>query len=161
MIKIDPWLLLVQIASFLVALFILWRFFWGPLTQMIEKRRAGIRQDIEDARKGKQDVDQIKHRYETELSDIESQAKKMLEAAIQDGQSAKNEVLRVAQAQAAAFLENAKAEIAVEKNLAVAEVRNETVDLAVLIAEKILKQAVDPATRQRMLNEFIDGLKNG
>lgn len=161
MIKIDPWLLLAQIASFLVALFILWRFFWGPLTQMIEKRRADIRRDIEDARKGKQEVDEIKQKYQAELSDIEGQAKKMLEAALQDGQSAKNEVLKAAHAQAAAFLENAKAEITVEKNLAMAEVRNETVDLAVLIAEKILKQSVDQATRQRMLNEFIEGLKNG
>ena len=128
---------------------------------MIEKRRADIQHDIEDARKGREEVDQIKRQYQAELSDIEGQAKTMLKAALADGQSAKNEVLKAAQAQAMAFLENAKAEIAVEKHLAMAEVRKETVDLAVLIAEKILKQSVDQATRQRMLNEFIDGLKNG
>jgi F-type H+-transporting ATPase subunit b len=161
MIEINFWLLLAQVASFLVALFILWRFFWGPLTQMIEKRRTDIQRDIEDARKGREEVDQIKGKYQAELSDIEDQAKKMLESALADGQSANNEVLRAAQAQAMAFLENAKAEIAGEKTLAMAEVRKETVDLAVLIAEKILKQSVDQGTRERMLNEFIDGLKNG
>jgi F0F1-type ATP synthase membrane subunit b/b' len=41
-----------------------------------------------------------------------------------------------------------------------ARMRKETVDLAVLIAEKILKQSVDASTRERMLDEFIDGLKN-
>jgi F-type H+-transporting ATPase subunit b len=58
------------------------------------------------------------------------------------------------------FLAKAKDEITFEKELAMKDLRKETVDLAVLIAEKILKQSVDEATRRRMLDEFIDELKN-
>jgi F-type H+-transporting ATPase subunit b len=161
MIQISPWLLLAQVASFLVALFVLWRFFWGPLTRMIEKRRADIAKDIEDARKGREEVEKIKQDYQAQLGEIEGRARKLLDAALADGQAAKDDILRAAQAQARAFLETAKGEIVTEKTLAMAEVRKEAVDLAVLIAEKILKHSVDQATRERMLNEFIDGLKHG
>jgi F-type H+-transporting ATPase subunit b len=161
MIQINFWLLLAQIASFLVALFVLWRFFWGPLTAMIEKRRNDISRDIADAKSGKDEVERIKRQYQTELSEIEGRAKKMLDAATADGQTARDEILRAAQDQAKIFLENAKAEIAVERDLAMSQMRKETVDLAVLIAEKILRQSVDQGTRERMLNEFIDGLKHG
>jgi F-type H+-transporting ATPase subunit b len=161
MIQISGWVLLAQIASFLVALFILWRFFWGPLTQMIEKRRGDISKDIEDARGGREEVERIKQQYQAELSEIEGRAKKILDAATADGRIARDEILKAAQAQAKMFLENAKAEIAVERDLAMTQMRKETVDLAVLIAEKILKQSVDQGTRERMLNEFIDGLKHG
>ncbi|HVP56658.1 MAG TPA: F0F1 ATP synthase subunit B [bacterium] len=161
MIQINGWLLLAQIASFLVALFILWRFFWGPLTQMIEKRRSDITKDIEGAKSGREEVERVKQQYQAELSEIESRAKKILDAATADGQVAREEILKAAQEQARAFLDNAKAEIAVERDLAMTQMRKETVDLAVLIAEKILKQSVDQGTRERMLSEFIDGLKHG
>ncbi len=100
MIKIDPWLLLAQIASFLVALFILWRFFWGPLTQMIEKRRSAIAKELDDARKGREDAESLKHEYEQHLSQADETAKKILHAAIDEGHAAKEDILRAAREQA-------------------------------------------------------------
>jgi F-type H+-transporting ATPase subunit b len=161
MIQIDFWLLLAQVASFLVALFILWRFFWGPLTQMIEKRGRDIGRDIETAKSGREEVEQMKRQYQAELCDIEARAKKILDAATADGHVARDDILKAAQEQAKVFLDNAKAEIAVERDLAMTQMRKETVDLAVMIAEKLLKQSVDQGARERMLNEFIDGLKHG
>jgi F-type H+-transporting ATPase subunit b len=160
MIEIDYRLLLAQIASFLVALFILWKLFWGPLTRMIEQRRGAIDKDIQDARKGRDDADKLRREYEQQLSQIEDRAKSLLEAAMADGKDAKDEVLKAAHEQARAFVENAKQEIGAERELATKQLRRETVDLAVLIAEKILRQQVDRGTRERMLEEFIEGLKH-
>jgi F-type H+-transporting ATPase subunit b len=161
MIEIDLPLLLAQIISFLVAVFILWRFFWGPLTQMIERRRNEIHKDIEDAKKGREEVDEIRKEYAEQMSEIEDRAKKILEAATADGRSARDEILKSAHEQARAFLQNAKDEIVIEKELAMKELKTETVDLAVLIAEKILKQSVDTSTKERMLDDFIQELRNG
>ena len=160
MIEIDFRLLLAQIASFLVALFILWKLFWGPLTRMIEQRRGAIDKDIGDARKGKADADKLRRDYEQQLSEIEVRAKSLLEAATADGKQAREEILKAAHEQARIFLENAKHEIGVERELATKQLRRETVDLAVLIAEKILRQQVDGGTRERMLDEFVKGLKH-
>ena len=160
MIQVDWHLLLAQIASFLIALFVLWRFFWGPLTQMLEKRRSDIISQIEEARQGKEDTEKLKQEYQRHLAEIDETAKKMLHDAMEEGHAAKEEVLRAAREQAASFLANAKGEIAAEKDLAMKQMRKETVDLAVMIAEKILKQSVDPATQERMLDEFIDGLRH-
>ena len=160
MIQVDWHLLLAQIASFLIALFILWRFFWGPLTQMLDRRRGEINRQIEDARKGKEDAEKLRQEYQRHLAEIDETAKKMLHDAMEEGHAEKEEILRAAREQAASFLANAKGEIAAEKDLAMKQMRQETVDLAVLIAEKILKQSVDHATQERMLDEFIDGLRH-
>jgi F-type H+-transporting ATPase subunit b len=161
MIQIDYKLLLAQIASFLVAIFILWRFFWGPITDMMEKRRRGIAKDIDDARAGREEVDKIRQEFQAQLAGIEQRARQTIDGAVAEGQAAREEILRAAHDDAKAFLANAKDEIATEKRLATAELRRETVDLAVLIAEKIIKKSVDEATRERMLAEFIDGLRQG
>lgn len=161
MIEIDFKLLLAQIASFLVALFIVWRLFWGPLTRMMAKRRSDIAKEIEDASAGRQAAEKMKQEYQNQICAIEERAREMLERAAADGRATKEEIIRAAQEQARAFLAGAKEEIGIEKELAMARMRKETVDLAVLIAEKILKQSVDAPTRERMLNEFIDGLRNG
>ena len=160
MIQVDWHLLLAQIASFLIALLVLWRFFWGPLTQMLEKRRSAINSQIEETRKGKEDTEKLKQEYQRHLAEIDETAKKMLHEAMEEGHAAKEEVLKAAREQAGSFLANAKGEIAAEKDLAMKQMRKETVDLAVMIAEKILKQSVDPATQERMLDEFIDGLRH-
>lgn len=161
MIEIDPKLLLAQIASFLVALFILWRLFWGPLTRMIEKRRADISAEREMAARDREDADKLKRDYHAQIHAIDDRARQILETAAAEGRTAKEEIIRAAQEQARAFLKSAKDEIGIEKELAMARMRKETVDLAVLIAERILRQSVDAKTRERMLNEFIDGLKHG
>jgi F-type H+-transporting ATPase subunit b len=160
MIEINFPLLLAQILSFLVAVLILWKLFWGPLTQMIERRRREISRDIEDAKEGREAVDRIRKDYEQQLSQIRDEARRILDAAMADGQHAKDEILKSAHEEARAFLANAKAEIVTERELASRQIKRETVDLAVLIAEKILRQSVNKATQDRMLGEFIDELKN-
>ncbi|MFZ1948266.1 MAG: F0F1 ATP synthase subunit B [bacterium] len=161
MIEIHGWLLLAQVLSFLVAVFILWRFFWGPITEMMDKRRRDIAKDIDDARTGREEVEKIRQEFEAELAGIDRRARETIDGAVAEGQAAREEILRAARDEAKAFLANAKDEIATERRLATAELRRETVDLAVLIAEKIVKKSVDQATRERMLDEFIDGLRQG
>jgi F-type H+-transporting ATPase subunit b len=160
-LEINLPILIVQAVTFLIAVFILWKAAWGPLTRMMEARRKGIEGDIEKAAQNVRDSERLRLDYEQRLAKIDAEIDLILDKASSDGHSRRDQILREAEEEAKRLIENVRNEIKMEKQSALQEMRRETVNLAVLIAEKILKQSVDPKAQDALLKEFIGGLKNG
>jgi F-type H+-transporting ATPase subunit b len=143
LVKLDPALLFVQLLTFGLAVFLLWRFFWKPLARFMGARSAGIERDLTEAQKQRAD------------------AAALLALAEEEGRKNRAEVIREAQAEARRMLENASRQIAEEKVRAIRELRAETINLAALMAEKALKQSLDPELQRRLVDEFARELADG
>jgi F0F1-type ATP synthase membrane subunit b/b' len=68
--------------------------------------------------------------------------------------------VRDAEAEAKRMLDDAGDRIAEERRRTARELRTETVTLAMLIAERALKQSVEPAVQERLVKEFAERLRN-
>lgn len=154
MVKIDPALLFVQLLTFGLAVLILWRFFWKPLTRFMDARRRAIEQDIATAKQSRAAADGLEEEYRARLARIDEEAQAIMKRAADEGRSVKDEILREAQAEARRMLESTGRRIAEERVRAVRELRAETVSLAVLMAERAMKQTVDPKLQDRLVTEF-------
>ena len=160
MIKIDPALLFVQIATFLFAIVILWRFLWKPLARFMEKRTRAIEQDIASAKESREQAEKIEAQFKTRLAQIDEEARTLLRRAADEGKQLHDRMLSEAQEEARRLIQNASRQIETDKLHAIRELRAETVRLAVLIAEKAMKQSVDQKVQERLIKEFVEGLKN-
>ena len=160
MINIDPALLGVQIATFLLAIVILWKFLWKPLAKFMEKRTRGIEQDIANARKSREQAEEIEAQFKARLAQIDEEARGILRHAADEGKQLHDRMLADAHEEARRLVENASRQIDTDKRHAIRELRTETVRLAVLIAEKAMKQSVNPEVQERLVQEFVEGLKN-
>jgi len=160
LISIDPRLLFVQIATFLFAILILWRFLWKPLARFMEKRTRGIEQDIANAKKNREQAEELEAQFRARLAQIDEEARGILRRAAEDGKQLHDRMLADAHEEARRLIENASRQIDTDKRHAIRELRAETVRLAVLIAEKAMKQSVNQEVQERLITEFVAGLKN-
>jgi len=153
---IDPSLVITQIIGFLLMVWILRRYAWGPVLGMLEARRQKIAGEFAAADRAKAEANELKTRYEQELRGIEAQARQRLQEAVVEGQHVAAEIKTQAQREAAQRLERAADEIAREREKAKELLKEQMVALAVRAAEKILRQKLDDQGQRKLAGEFID-----
>jgi F-type H+-transporting ATPase subunit b len=153
---IDFRLVFTQILGFLVLLWALNKWAFGPLLGMLEARRAKIVEEFATAERAMGEANEQKRRYEQELRGIEARARQRLTEAVAEGQKVAVEIRHQAQAEAAHRLERAQDDIARENEKAKEHIKEQMIDLALRSAEKILRQKLDDPAQRRMAGEFID-----
>jgi len=153
---IDIRQVLTQILGFLILVWGLRRFAWGPLLGMLEARRQKIAGEFKEADRLKGEAQELRARYEQELRGIEAQVRQRLQEAMAEGQKVAGEIRAQAQTEAAQRLERAVDEIAREREKAKELLKEQIIRLAMRSAEKILRAQLDDATQRKLAAEFID-----
>jgi F-type H+-transporting ATPase subunit b len=147
---------LTQILGFLLMVWILRRYAWGPVTGMLEARREKIAGEFKEADRRKAEAQELKAKYDAELRTIDAQARQKINEAMAEGQRVAGEIKAQAQKEAAARMERAGDEIAREREKAKEVVKGQVISLSLRAAEKILRRSLDDAAQRKLVNEFID-----
>ncbi|HTW90129.1 MAG TPA: F0F1 ATP synthase subunit B [bacterium] len=158
MVSIEPVLLLVQLLTFGAAVFLLWKFFWKPLKGFMKNRADRIENDIRSAGELKSEAENLKQKWDEQMGEAEVKAQAIIQQGVEQGGFRRDEIVRDAEAEAKRLLDDANVRIAEEKRKTARELRTETVALAMLIAERALKQSVDPGVQERLVKEFAEKL---
>ncbi|MCK9582778.1 MAG: F0F1 ATP synthase subunit B [Endomicrobiales bacterium] len=159
MVDINWQILLVQSGTFLLAVFVLWKFAWGPLTKMMQDRAQQIKNTIEQEKKKLDEASAVKAVYAQKLEELEKQATEILRQSAKDGKKTTEEIIRQAHIEAKKILENASRQIKDEQEAAMVQIKRDTVEISFQIAEKVLKEKIDTAMRQKFEAEFIGKLE--
>ena len=151
----DFGLLFWMVVIFGIVFFLLAKFGFPIITDMVDKRSAKIAQSLKDA-------DQIQARmaqWKTEQAQMLEQTRREQSQMIKEATETKATIIAdakaKAQAEADAILANAKLQIEAEKESAMRDVRKEIALLSVEVAEKILRHELQDTGSQRA---FIDSL---
>jgi len=152
---IDIKQVLTQIVGFLIFLFLIRKFAWGPVLKTLEDRRAKIAGDLADAERKKAEAAELRGKLEAELRNIDQQARVKIQEAAAEGQKLAAEIKADAQAEARARLDRAEAEIVSERAKAQKALLEDMARLAVGGAEKILRKKLDETEQRRLIGEFI------
>ena len=153
---IDIRQVLTQIVGFLLMVWLLRRYAWGPVLGLLEARRQKIAGEFKEVERRKAEAQELKARYELELRGIEAQARQRLQEAMAEGQKLAGEIKAQAQADAAHRMQQAADEIAREREKAKELLKEQMVALSVKAAEKILRQKLDDQGQRKLAGEFID-----
>ena len=153
---IDVKLVLTQILGFLIMVWILGRFAWGPIVQGLEARRQKIADEFAEAEKRRHEADQLRLKYEQDLRGIEVQARQRIQEAVAEGQKVAEEIKAQAQADAQLRMQRAEEELVREREKENELVKQKIVALSIRAAEKILQSKLDEPAQRRLAGEFID-----
>ena len=153
---IDIRQVLTQILGFLIMVWILRRYAWGPLIGMLEARREKIAGEFKEADRLKAEAVELKSRYDAELKTIDAQARQRITEALNEGQRVAGEIRVQAQTDATARLQHAADEIMREREKAKEVLKRQVIDLSLRTAEKILRTKLDDAAQRKLAGEFID-----
>ncbi|MCD4813193.1 F0F1 ATP synthase subunit B [bacterium] len=156
MIEISWPLLITQVVTFLVAMVVVWKLFWGPLTKMMQERTRKISGDLEKADHGRREIESLEADYHRRLSDIEEHARKEINSAIQKGNKAKEDILVEARDEAQKVLDKTRRDLAIERDQVIRELRSQVTEISMTAIERILGESIDKQVQQRLLDDFID-----
>jgi F-type H+-transporting ATPase subunit b len=155
MIEIHWPLLVTQVLTFLAAMIIVWKLFWGPLTQMMRDRSQKITDDLKRAEGGRREIEALEADYRRRLAEIEEQAQQKFNEALARGRDPKEQILNEARAAAKQILTRAQEDLILERERVVRELRAQMTDLSLAAVERLLGQGLDPAAQRRLLDQFL------
>ena len=161
----DPGLLVWMLAAFLVVFFVLAKFGFPAITNMVEKRKNFIDESLRNAHEASVRLENIKQESESILQE----ARDKQAAILKEAAATRDSIVETAQAKAreesARIISEAKAEIESQKQAAISEIRGEVARLSVEVSEKVLRQKLGTDEAQmdyieRMLDEVAASSNN-
>ncbi|HPX75717.1 MAG TPA: F0F1 ATP synthase subunit B [Bacteroidales bacterium] len=145
---------------FIILLLILGKVAWKPINKMINNRNQSIEDALNMAEKAREEMKQLKAGNEQimieariERDNILKEARKLKEQIVAEAkQEAGKEVEKLKK--------NASMEIAAQKAAAVEEIRNQVLDLSILVAEKVIRREVkDKKDNQVLVDDILKDVK--
>jgi F-type H+-transporting ATPase subunit b len=125
--------------AFIVFAWVLYKFAWKPILGTIDARKDAIETSFADIEKKQAEVARLQEKYETQLREIQEETTRRIQDAIKHGDELAQKIRADAEAARDKILEKARADIDRERAIASAELRNQVVELSILISEKLLK----------------------
>jgi F-type H+-transporting ATPase subunit b len=153
---IDIRMVGTQILGFLLLLWGLSKWAWGPLTAQLEVRRQKIAGEFAEAERRQHAADALKAKLEQDLRGIDVQARAKLQEAVAEGQKVAGEIRAQAQKEAQDRLSRAEDEMMREREKAKELLKEQVIGLSIATAEKILKAKLDDPAQRKLAGQFID-----
>lgn len=153
----DSGLLFWMILSFGIVLVILSKYGFPVIIKAIEERKAFIEKSMENARKANEQLSDIQKEAEKILAEAREQQSTILREAMAEKEHIIDEARQKAADAARLEIEAATRQIKEEKVRAIRDVRSEITDLAIAIAEKVMKDKINQdKSQEAIINKLID-----
>ncbi len=156
LLKPDFGVLALTVCNFLLLVYLLKKFAWGPIIGALEKREAQIESDKQTAAQARESAEKLKKELDDRLAQITDEAAKKMAAAVKTGETQRDQLLAEAKQQAQHLLEQAKAQIEAEKNKALADVRGEIASISLLAASRVVGHQVTDATADQIVENVLE-----
>lgn len=147
------------LAIFLVVIFVLGKFAWGPLLSTLQERESFIRDSLEKAKEDREAAEARLHEYEEKLHEARAEAHEIVREGRRDADEVRRRVEAETKEEADKILARAKREIEIAKQTAVKELYTVSATLATKAASKIVRQELSPADHERLIEESIAELE--
>jgi F-type H+-transporting ATPase subunit b len=151
-------LALWSLVVFLVFLFVLTKFAWGPLNKALEQREARIRQDLADAESHRIKAEALLREHELKLSKVQDEVKEILAEARRDAEHTKQDIMAVAQREAEASRQRALVDIRQAKDTALAELFDFVSGNVMQATERVLQRSLSSEDQERLVREALSEL---
>ncbi len=161
MFDINPGLILWTILTFVVVLLILRKSAWKTLLGALTAREEKIRTSLEQAERAQQEAVRLLEENRKQLALADEQSQRIIREGRDLGERLKAEILEKANGGAQHMIQQAKDEIAREKEKALQQLRAEVADLAIGAAGKILDANLDSARHRQLVDEAIKDMSKG
>jgi F-type H+-transporting ATPase subunit b len=151
--------LIVQFVNFFILLFILQRLLYKPFLAKMEERTTAIKTSLDQAQAARTEALRQQEENETKLRAAHAEAAAIREQAVKEAAEESRKHIDTAQAQARKLVDDTKAQLDAEIRRAREELRREVSDLAVAVAEKLVRRTLREDDHRRLVTEAIAGMK--
>ena len=158
LLGVNFWTALFVLLNTLAIFFVAKKFLFKPVMKIIKDRQDEIDGMYQAAGDAKKQAEAMRGEYQQKLTAAQQTSERIVKEAVSRGQAREEEILRKANADAAAIMDKASADIALEKKKAINDAKDEISDLAMAIAGKVVERELTDDDQSALIDRFIQDL---
>lgn len=147
---------LMTIINFIILVLILKYFFWNKIKQVIDERENLIEDKMLEAEENAGRARKLRVDNERLLKSVKEEGKKLREEEKKKAEKIYEDILSEAHKESDIIKERAKIEIQRETQKAEYELKQQVVDLALMLSSKALEEDIDEDKHRQLIDKFID-----
>lgn len=160
-ISVNIWNILVSLANLAILFFLVKKFLYKPVKNMLEKRRADIDKEYSDAENARAEAVRDREAYAEKLSGAKSEADAIISSAVSVAKARENEIVGDARKEAEGILHKAREDAELEMRRAESAIKDEIVDVSALLTEKLLEREINKDDHKELIDSFIEEIGDG
>lgn len=157
-IGVNFWTALFILLNTIALFLVMKKFLFVPVKNMIDSRQQEIDDLYAAANDAQTSAKALEAEYKEKLAVASETGERIVKDAVMRGQAREEEIIRQASAEAAAIMDKAAADIALEKKKALNDAKDEISDMAMAIAEKVVGRELNQVDQTKLVDDFINGL---
>jgi F-type H+-transporting ATPase subunit b len=151
-------LMVWTLVIFLLLWFILSKFAFKPITKAVEDREAALQDAINAARADREAAEQLLAEQRIQIEAARDEAQRIIAEGRATGEQLRAKLLEDTRGEQQSMLDRARREIGVERDRAIAELRQEAVELAIAGASKVIEKNLDDQTNRKIVENFLSSI---
>jgi len=144
-----------QIVVFMTLLFLLKKYLYGPLSELMEQRSAKIAEGLAAADAGKEAKAKADAEVAVQLKDARKKAQEILTAAEKRAAEIQEEITNKARDEAGQIVQAAREEVDAEVGRARQVLRKEVAGLAIAAAERVIGAELDAKRHTKLIDDVV------
>jgi F-type H+-transporting ATPase subunit b len=156
--SVNPGLTIWTIVVFLVVFVTLKKFAWVPVLSALDARETGIRSSIDDATRMRDESAALLEEHRKAISEARKQSQEIVAEGRAAAERVAREIEEKAREEGDRLLERARSEIARERDSALAQLREESVELALAAASQLLRERLSDDKDRALVRGFLADL---
>jgi F-type H+-transporting ATPase subunit b len=158
LIQVTPGLMIWTIVCFLITLFVLKRYAFGPIQKAIDERRERIRASLDEADRAREEARRLLEEHRALIGRAQTDAEEILSEARHVADANERRMREELEQDRQRRLEDTRKQIEAETRRALEQIRLEVVDLSMLAATKVTSKSLDDADHKRLIEEAVGEL---
>jgi F-type H+-transporting ATPase subunit b len=160
MLKINLSTLLLQVANFLIMVFILTRFLFKPLKEVLDKRASQVTKAVDEAEKTTREAEELKLEYEKKHKNIDAEIVALKNEARIVIDATRQQMLQEAYQEIEAMHARAREEIEQQRADALRLHRSKIGELVAALTRRMMEDILNPPLHQAYLDAFLYQLRS-
>jgi len=156
--KPDTGLMVWTLAIFVVLMFVLSRYAFGPITAAVEAREKALENAIESANRDRDAAAKLLKEHQAAIDAARGEAQKIIADGRAVGEKMRSDLLEQTRKEQQDMLERARREIENEKDKAIIQLRREAVDLALAGASKVIEQNLESQKNRQLVESYLSSI---
>jgi F-type H+-transporting ATPase subunit b len=126
-----------------------------PLVNFFQERKNSIARELDEAREKRDEAIRLIEEYKTKMAGMEQELAKMSGELKKAAESDSQKLVATAEKLSAAMIESARVTAEQEVRKARILLKNEAVELAMTMAEALIKQKINDQDRKRIVEDYL------
>lgn len=147
--------LVFTIINLLVLYFLMKKFLFKPVNNIIAQREEAIKKQFDEAAETKKQADELKKEYEMSLENAKADSEKIVQEARRKAKTEYDNIVKSAEQDIAGKMQKAQKAIAEEKAKSLHSMESEIENLVMAAATKVVGKKITAEDSQKLYDEFI------